>query len=77
MALINWLLKLKMHINTYFLNFCFGMKIRYEIFYIFERLDQIRYEDKIFLFFFCNISEKTKYFNTKFVSLQYKNMNQY
>ena len=58
MALINWLLKLKMHINTYFLNFCFGMKIRYEIFYIFERLDQIRYENKIFLFFFVIFQRK-------------------
>jgi len=36
------------------------------------------HENKIFFNFFCfNISEKTKYFNVRFVSLRYKNINQY
>ena len=35
-------------------------------------------ENKIFfLIFFFNISEKTGYFNTRFLSLRYKNKNQY
>ena len=30
-----------------------------------------------YIYNFCNILEKTGYFNTKFISLQYKNTNQY
>jgi len=36
------------------------------------------HENKTFLLdFFCNILEKTRYFNIRFVSLHYKNTNQY
>jgi len=31
----------------------------------------------IYIYIYCNILEKTRYFNTEFVSLQYKNTNQY
>ena len=31
----------------------------------------------LFINFFCNVLTKTEYFNTAFVSLQYKNTNQY
>ena len=65
MTLINWLLKLKMYANTFFL-ILFFMKIRYEI-YIY-----------IYIYIYiCNISKKIMYFNTRFVFLQYKNTNQY
>jgi hypothetical protein len=79
MALINWLLKLKMHANTLFLIFLYENTIW--IFYIFERLDHM-HENKNYFFFvfpyiFWNISEKTEYFNTRLVSLHYKNTNQY
>jgi hypothetical protein len=50
------------------------MKIQYEFFiYIFERLSRM-HENKKYFFF---ILTKTWYFNTGFVSLQYKNTNQY
>jgi len=45
------------------------MKIQYD-FFCFERLGRM-YENKTFFF------TKTRYFNTGFVSLQYKNTNQY
>jgi hypothetical protein len=49
-ALINWLLKLKMHANMYLLKaFFFCMKVLYD-FYIFERLSRM-HENKIF--FLC------------------------
>jgi len=55
------------------------MKIQYD-FCIFERLG-LKHEKKIFFLVFSiycfNISEKTRYFITRFVSLQYKNANQY
>jgi hypothetical protein len=74
MALINWLLKLKMHANTYFF-FKFYFIWKYDMkyfFYIFERLGHIHENKTFFSFlfsFFCNILEKTKYFNIGFVSL--------
>jgi len=51
------------------------MKIQYDFFKIFERLGHM-HENKIFFYFFF-ASMKTKYFNTGFVYLQYKNTNQY
>jgi hypothetical protein len=83
MALINWLLKLKMHANTFFFWILFCMKIWYETFYIFERLGPM-HENKTFFFhiLFSNISEKIEYLILDlyfywFVFLQYKNTNQY
>ena len=49
------------------------MKIRCDFFFIFEKLDCM-HENKIF---FCNVLMKIGYFNTEFVSLRYKNTNQY
>ena len=84
MALIKWLLKLKMNANTFFL-ILLCMKIRYEILFFlyifFERIDRMHKNKIFFLFFhiyiYCNILEKIRYFNTRFVFLQYKNTNQY
>jgi hypothetical protein len=42
---------LKNHINTYFLNFCYGLKIQYENFYIFERFGRMR-ENMILFYIF-------------------------
>jgi hypothetical protein len=43
--------------------------------YIFERLDRMHEDKKDFfvVLYFFFVLEKTKYFNTRFVSLQYKN----
>jgi hypothetical protein len=38
MALINWLLKLKMHANTYFFEFCFVWKYDMKIFILLRDL---------------------------------------
>ena len=49
------------------------------IFLFFERLGRM-HENKTFYFFiflFFNVLMKTEYFNTGFVSLQYKNTNRY
>jgi hypothetical protein len=80
MTLINWLLKLKMHVNTYILFEFFCIKIQYEFFIFlrdFAECMETRHLFCCFSIFFCNISEKTEYFNIKFVSLQCKNTNQY
>ena len=48
-------------------------------FLYFERLGRM-HENKVFFlffYFFRNIAEKTEYFNTGFVFLQYKNINKY
>ena len=45
------------------------MKIQYDFIFIFERLGRMR-KNKTFNFFF--VLTKTRYFNIKFVSLQYK-----
>jgi len=67
-------IKAKMHADTYFWNFLCYMKIQYEFFiYIFERLGRMHENKKKYFF----ILTKTLYFNTGFVSLQYKNTNQY
>jgi len=54
------------------------MKIQYDFFFIFERLGSM-HENKTFYYFIFkkNILTKIKYFNIGFVSLQYKNTNQY
>jgi len=44
--------------------------------FVFERLGHM-YENKNFFLCFFNVLMKTRYFNTRFVSLQYKNTNQY
>jgi len=47
------------------------------IFLFFERLGRM-HEKKyfiLFIFLFFNVLTKTEYFNTEFVSLQYKNTN--
>jgi hypothetical protein len=50
------------------------MKIQYDFFlFIFERLGRM-HENKLLFF---NVLMKTRYFNTGFVSLQYKNTNQF
>jgi hypothetical protein len=75
MAWINWLLKPKcMLIHILFWNFLCCVKIWcYNIYiYILERLGRM-HENKTF---FENLT-KTDYFNTGFVSLQYKNTNRY
>jgi len=83
MALINWLLKPKMHANTYLFYVLFLMKIRYKFLYFFEKLSRM-HENKIsfncFLFkknLFAIFQKKIEYFNTGFASLQCKNTNQY
>ena len=49
-------------------------------FFIFEKLGCM-HDNKIYFFgfiiFFCNVLTKTMYFNIGFVSLRYKNTNQY
>jgi hypothetical protein len=85
MALTNLLLKPKYmlkHIFDFFLCFMykknnmffFVWKYNVKIFLIFERLGRM-HENKIILF--SMFLTKTGYFNTEFVSLRYKNINQY
>jgi hypothetical protein len=50
------------------------MKIQYDFFIIVFLETWRMYENKIFFF---NVLKKTGYFNIEFVSLQYKNTNQY
>jgi len=81
MAWINWLLKPKcMLIYILFWNFLCCVKIWcYNIYiYILERLGRM-HENKtfLFLFYFFDDLTKTGYFNTGFVSLQYKNTKRY
>jgi hypothetical protein len=64
------IIKPKMHANTYFWNFLGYMKIQYDFF-----LETWPYAWKQNIFF--NVLKITGYFNTEFVSLQYKNTNQY
>jgi len=64
-------IKAKMHAKTFIF---FFMKIQYDFFIIFlERLGRM-HENKIF-FIYLFIFTKIRYFNTGFVSLQYKNTN--
>jgi len=74
-------IKAKMHANTYFWNFLFlySNTIWFIIIIIIERLGRM-HENKtfyFFIFYFFYVLTKTGYFNTGFVSLQYKNTNQY
>jgi hypothetical protein len=74
-------IKAKMHANIYFLKF----SLLYEntiwwifiLFLFFERLGRMHENKNIFLFLFFNVLTKTRYFNTRFISLQYKNTNRY
>jgi hypothetical protein len=69
-------IKAKMHANTYFLKFSLLYENTIWFFIIiFERLGRM-HEKKIF-YFFNFVLTKTIYFNTGFVSIQYKNTNQY
>jgi len=52
----------------------FLKKIQYDFYFILERLGRM-HENKKKIFFFA--VTKTEYFNTEFVSLQYKNTNRY
>jgi hypothetical protein len=64
MALINWLLKLKMHANTFFL-ILFFMKIQYEIYMY------------VCIYIYIYIYIDMQHFKENCVFLQYKNTNQY
>jgi hypothetical protein len=62
-----------MHVKTFF-------KKKYNMIFLIiflERLGRMHKKIYIFYFLFFNVLTKTKYFNTIFVSLQYKNANQY
>ena len=76
MTLINWLLKSKCMINIFWIFLC-CMKIQYEIifYFLFYFWETWPYAWKQKHFF--NVLTKTEYFNTEFVSLQYKNTNRY
>jgi len=66
-TLINWLLNPKCMLKLFFL-------WRYNMIFFLERLGCM-HENKTF--FFCYVLTKTRYFNTRFIFLQYKNTNQY
>jgi hypothetical protein len=68
------IIKAKMLSNTYFLNFC-CMKIWYEFF--FWDTWPYAWKQNILFYYYLNVLTKTGYFNTGFISLQYKNKNQY
>jgi len=74
-TLINWLLKSKCMLHIFWI---FPLMYEDTIFiFIFERLGRM-HENKTFYFYiFIFVFMKTRYFNTGFVSLQYKNTNQY
>jgi hypothetical protein len=67
---IKLVIKAEMHAKHVFLNFFCYMKIQYD-FFIFERLGWMHEKKYIFFYImcFCNISKKTGYFNTEFISL--------
>ena len=82
MAWINWLLKPKcMLIYIYFEVFLCCMKIWCKDFLFFIYFGETRpcaWKQNIYFFIlFFNVLTKIKYFNTGFVSLQYKNTNWY
>jgi hypothetical protein len=71
-------IKTKMHADTHFWNFLCYMKIQYEFFiYILERLGRMHKNKRFFFIIIIYVLTKTRYFNTGFVSLQYKNTNRY
>jgi hypothetical protein len=71
-------IKTKMHADTHFWNFLCYMKIQYEFFiYILERLGRMHENKRFFFIIIIYVLTKTRYFNTGFVSLQYKNTNRY
>jgi hypothetical protein len=67
-TLINWLLKPKCMLKLFLFLW------RYNMIFVFRDLAVYT---KTKYFFFCYVLTKTRYFNTGFVSLQYKNTNQY
>ena len=74
-------IKAKMHANTYIVSEIFFCCVKiwcYNIYiYMLERLGRM-HENKTFLIYFIfYVLTKTGYFNTGFVSLQYKNTNRY
>ena len=51
------------------------MKIRYDFF---ERFGRMHENKTLFLFYnLCKVLTKTRYFNTRFISLWYKNTNRH
>jgi hypothetical protein len=67
-------IKVKMHAKTYVFFFEIFFVWKYNvIFFLFRRLGRM-HENKTFFLIFLT---KTKYFNTRFVSLRYKITNQY
>ena len=74
-------IKAKMHAYTYFLKFSllYGNTIWFIFYFLFLFLRNLAVcmKTKTFVLLFFNVLTKTMYFNTGFVSLQYKNTNQY
>ena len=74
-------IKAKIHTNTYFLKFSLLYENTIWFFNFWETWPYARktkhYFYFYFYFYFFNVLTKTEYFNTGFVSLQYKNTNQY
>jgi hypothetical protein len=71
-------IKTKIHAKTYIFWICFVWK--YNMIFFFYLWETWSYALKQYFFcfiIFCNVSTKTGYFNTGFVSLQYKNTNHY
>ena len=74
-TLINRLLKLKMHVDTYTF---FDVNTIRIFLIVFRALAVCMKTKHIYIYIYiCNILKKTGYFNTGFVSLQYKNTKQY
>jgi hypothetical protein len=73
------IIKVKMHVKIYFWIFVVWKYDMIFLIFFLETWPYIRKQD-IFLFYnflFATFSKKTRYINTEFVSLQYKNTNQY
>ena len=62
--------------KTYFWNFLCCIQIQYVFFIYFWETWPYAWKQNIFFIFF-NVLTKTGYFNTEFISLQYKNTNRY
>jgi hypothetical protein len=78
-TLINRLLKLKMHVDTYTF---FDVNTIRIFLIVFRALAVCMKKKYLFIYIYiyiyiCKILKKTGYFNTGFVSLQYKNTKQY
>ena len=74
MTLINWLLKPKCFLIHIFWIFVVW---KYDMIFVFWDTWPYEWKQNILFYYYLNVLTKTGYFNTGFVSLQYKNKNQY